>query len=120
MIPVRDDYATARCRYCDVALSGRSDQQFCSTEHRQKAWRQLNSAPVAPVLVVPKSDTVYECPECGARLLGEQRCRECNTWCRRIGPGGLCPCCDEPISVTEILDPEQFVGAGSAKKNARR
>jgi hypothetical protein len=31
--------------------------------------------------------------ECDARLLGVQRCEDCNTWARRIGPGGPCPHC---------------------------
>ena len=119
MIPVRDDCATAGCGYCGAALSGRSDKQFCSTEHRQLAWRQTKSAPSAPVHVA-KSDTVYACPDCDARYLGEQRCPECNTWCRRIGPGGICPCCDEPISIVELLAPEQFIGTASLKPRGRR
>ena len=60
-------------------------------------------------LTVAKPDIVYQCPSCEARFLGEQRCEECNTWARRLGPGGLCPCCDEPISIMDLLHPDQFV-----------
>ncbi len=89
MIHVRDGYATARCGYCNESLTGRGDQRWCSTRGRQRAWRASTTAPVAPV-VVAKSDTVYECPSCEARYLG-QRCPDCNTWCRRLGPGHRLP-----------------------------
>jgi predicted amidophosphoribosyltransferase len=46
---------------------------------------------------------VYECEGCGIRLLGEQRCEECGSFMRRVGRGGLCPCCDQPITLEEIL-----------------
>lgn len=48
---------------------------------------------------------VYECPECEVRYLDEQRCAECNTFCRRIGVGGHCPHCDEPVAIADLLDP---------------
>lgn len=46
--------------------------------------------------------------ECDARLLGAQRCEDCNTWARRVGPGGPCPHCYEPVSVFDLMAPEQF------------
>ena len=51
----------------------------------------------------PRSGTVYECPSCGVRYLGEQRCPDCRLFCRRIGPGGLCPHCDEPVAVADLI-----------------
>jgi hypothetical protein len=48
--------------------------------------------------------TVYECPGCGDRLLGEQRCEGCGTFARRVGPGGACPHCDQPVAVADLLD----------------
>ena len=44
---------------------------------------------------------VFECPSCGERLL-ERRCPECNVFCRRLGPGGECPSCDEAVLVEEL------------------
>ena len=49
--------------------------------------------------------TVYECPDCAARYLGQQRCADCNTFCRRIGAGGFCPHCDEPVALDELAQP---------------
>ncbi len=59
--------------------------------------------PLPPARPV-KAGTVYEYPACDTRLLGEQRC-DCGTFMRRIGPGGLCPCCDEPITIDDLLNP---------------
>jgi hypothetical protein len=44
---------------------------------------------------------VYECPQCGERLV-ERRCPECNVFCRRLGAGGRCPACDEMVLVEEL------------------
>lgn len=50
-----------------------------------------------------RAETVYECPRCEARHLGEQRCPECNLFCRSLGPGGECPCCGEPVAISELI-----------------
>jgi len=44
---------------------------------------------------------VYECSSCEERSL-DRRCPECNVFCRRIGPGGRCPSCDEFVLVEEL------------------
>ena len=46
---------------------------------------------------------VYECPDCGERQAGTRRCPDCNLFMRRVGPGGSCPHCDEPVLVTDLL-----------------
>ncbi|MEP6562662.1 MAG: hypothetical protein ABJD68_16505, partial [Nakamurella sp.] len=48
--------------------------------------------------------TIYECPDCGERLLGEQRCPDCGTFTRRVGIGGCCPSCMEPVAVIDLID----------------
>jgi predicted RNA-binding Zn-ribbon protein involved in translation (DUF1610 family) len=48
--------------------------------------------------------TVYECPDCGDRYLGEQRCEGCGTFARRVGIGGACPNCDGPVAISDLLD----------------
>lgn len=50
------------------------------------------------------ADTIYECPSCEQRYLGERRCGDCNTFCRRIGPGGLCPHCDAPVAQQDLAN----------------
>jgi hypothetical protein len=48
--------------------------------------------------------TLYECPSCGARYLGTQRCPDCHRFCRALGTGGACPHCDELLLTDELLD----------------
>ena len=52
----------------------------------------------------PSSVSVlYECGGCGERLLDERRCQDCNRWTRRLGPAVVCPHCDEPILLADVL-----------------
>ena len=104
--PVRDDAATTTCPVCGQHFEPQGRALYCTTVCRQTAWRRRNAAPAQPLVAKPA--VVYACPNCDARYLGVQRCEDCNIWCRRVGPGAPCPCCDEPISVTELLSPEQF------------
>lgn len=46
---------------------------------------------------------VYACPSCDTRFLGEQRCPDCGLFGRRVGPGGLCPHCEEPVALADLL-----------------
>jgi hypothetical protein len=52
---------------------------------------------------LPKATIVYQCPECAARFLGEQRCGPCGVYCRRLGPGGPCPHCDDVVAIVDLL-----------------
>ncbi len=81
---------------------------WCSGACRQRAYRLRQQTPQPAVRPTPpagspaKAFTVYACPSCEQRLLGEQRCPDCNVFTRRVGYGGLCPHCDEPVTVAEI------------------
>src|SRR5439155_18422921 len=62
---------------------------------RAMTWRERHPAPLPPLPSrAPRLATVYECPECSTRYLGDQRCPDCGVFCRRIGPGAECPHCD--------------------------
>lgn len=110
MNPSRNDTVTASCGVCSSALPTGRNRQWCSDACRQSAWRQRHQPPNASPLELPparprQTSTIYECPECETRLLGTQRCEDCATFMRRLGPGGLCPCCDTPITIEELLQP---------------
>ncbi len=47
---------------------------------------------------------IYQCPDCEERYLDERRCPDCQLFCRRVGTGGLCPHCDEPVAVTDLTE----------------
>ena len=68
---------------------------------------QPRPRPSSPAARPAKPGTIYECPTCETRYLGEQRCPECNTWCHRIGPGGHCPTCDELTTIAELQQPHE-------------
>jgi hypothetical protein len=50
--------------------------------------------------------TVYQCPGCDTRYLAQQWCPDCHRPAVRLGPGALCPHCDEPVTISDIT--EQF------------
>lgn len=106
--PSRDDPATMRCPACQARFTPTGRQRYCSAPCRKTAFRRRHADPPATVLVPAarprRQVTVYECPHCGQRLLGQQRCDDCATFARRVGPGGACPDCDAPVAVEDLLD----------------
>ena len=89
---------TMRCPVCaqDFPPSGR--RRFCSNACKQQAWRQRHTTPATP----PPAVVVYECAACDTRYLAQRRCPDCNLFTRRIGPGGPCPHCDEPVAHQDL------------------
>lgn len=115
MSVLRDEAATKPCPVCAKTFEPEGRQRFCSTACRQSAWRRRRAAPFEPV--VAPAEVVYECGACEARYLGERRCPDCNRWCARVGPGGPCPHCYEPVAIGDLLSPAQFA---RAPKGGRR
>lgn len=110
--PLRDDAVTVGmpCRACGYTLPPAGRRRYCSDACRQRAYRRRHGTPPAPPALPPRrsarTDTVYQCPSCELRLLEEQRCPDCHVFCRRIGPGGPCPHCEEPVAINDLLPPE--------------
>jgi predicted RNA-binding Zn-ribbon protein involved in translation (DUF1610 family) len=106
--PSRDDPGTMRCPVCQDRFIPTGRQAYCSTACRKTAFRRRHHQPAAAVTVPTAQPrrpiTVYECPDCGERLLGEQRCQACHTFTRRVGIGGSCPHCDEPVAINDLID----------------
>jgi hypothetical protein len=83
--------------------------RYCSPAHRQLAFRlrhaQLTCVDDTPLRAELRrrgalvAHTVYECGECGERLVGVRRCRA-------LGLGGRCSDCDEPVLLADLLDLE--------------
>lgn len=107
--PLRHDPVTIPCPHCGQPFTPAGKRRYCSDACKAAAYRRRHHA-AAPVTLPParprKPITVYECDTCGTRALGEQRCDQCGTFMRRIGYGGHCPNCDEPVAVTDLLDKE--------------
>jgi ribosomal protein L32 len=85
--PVRDGSrdGQAGCLVCGAPLSS-PRARYCSRAHQQHAFR-LRHRTAAPDLQRLRvelqrrravvAQTVYECPSCGERLVGERRCPDC-------------------------------------------
>jgi len=106
--PSRDDKATMTCPVCQTRFTPAGRQRYCGAPCRKTAFRRRHQDPPTTVAVPaakPRQQiTIYECPTCGQRLHGERRCQQCNVFARRIGIGGSCPHCDEPVAFTDLLD----------------
>jgi hypothetical protein len=108
--PCRDDNVTpaspaARCPVCTAAFTPVRRQQYCSPACKQKAYRARRPVPEPAPAPGParRQASIYQCSECDERYLASQWCHDCNRPCAKIGYGGLCPGCQEPITITELL-----------------
>jgi len=115
-LPMRDGSrdGCAGCLVCGAALSS-PRARYCSRAHQQRAFR-LRRQLGPPDLQRLRQElhqrravvahTVYECPSCGERRVGERRCPECHLFSRAIGLGGHCPECDTPLLLVDLLGEE--------------
>ncbi|MHB1499213.1 MAG: DUF2256 domain-containing protein [Acidimicrobiales bacterium] len=110
--PSRNDGVTMRpCPVCQGSFEPRGRARYCSDRCRQEASRRRHQAEVPEVPLPPKGKrravTVYQCDSCGERALGEQYCEECRTFMRSLGRGDMCPHCDGPVAVSDLLGDDQ-------------
>ena len=95
--PSRDDPGTTCCPACQQPFAPAGRQAYCCTRCRKTAFRRRHQDRPAVIAVPParprRQHAVYECPSCGQRQAGQQRCEDCGTFGRRIGTGGTCPHC---------------------------
>ncbi len=95
------------CPVCQQPSLARGRQRYCSPACKQAAYRHRHPTPPAPPLAAPArpraAQTIYQCPDCETRYLNLQRCPDCQLFCRRLGTGGHSPCCDELITLEELM-----------------
>ncbi len=122
--PSCHDSVTMTCPVCQGPFMPVGRQRYCGDACRATAYRRRRDADRSPV-VVPKNEfrkpiTVYECDGCGARAVGEQRCEECRTFMRRVGIGGACRSCEEPVSIEDLLGEDVTIEAAGRPSDHRR
>jgi hypothetical protein len=104
--PPRDNAVTiTRCPLCTTAFTATGRQRFCSHACRQAAYRRRHHNTPPPVIAPPRARrdiTVYACHDCEQRYYAQQWCPDCNQPCHRVGIGGLCPHCDEPVAIQDL------------------
>lgn len=103
------------CPLCAAPLPS-PRARYCSDACKQRAYRLRHRTAVADDLATLRQDlrrrralvahTVYECPTCEARFVGERRCPDCHRFCRALGLGGRCPDCDQPVLLADLLGRE--------------
>ena len=102
--------AARACPVCG-GLPPSSRSVYCKAACKQVAYR-LRHQPQATVdpAVLRKQlqrksllvdHTVYECPSCQERFLGERRCPDCHLFARAVGLGGSCPDCETVILLAD-------------------
>ena len=108
MTPSRNDGVTIACPVCATPFVPIGRRRYCRDACRVAAHRLRHRADEPDEVMAPpasprRASTVYECPSCEARVVGEQRCEDCGAFMRRVGFGGQCPCCDEAVTVDDLL-----------------
>lgn len=97
--PFRDDTATTRsprgCAGCGQTFLPAGRALHCSAACRKRVFRARHQPVTDRAVDLAKAPagarrehTVYECPDCGARQLGVQRCQDCGLFGRAAGLGG--------------------------------
>ena len=109
--PSRDDGGTTRpcrrCAGCGTTFTPIGRQRHCSSACRKRVFRARHAtAATAEQAVTPaagnRRHTVYECPDCGDRQLGVQRCEGCGRFASAVGLGGACPGCGDPVTLADL------------------
>lgn len=102
------------CPVCWTPFTRVGRQRYCTDACRKTDWTRRHTAatrpsadPVAPRVGRRNDVTIYACPSCQTRYHGQQRCHDCNQPCTRVGLGGLCPHCEKPVALAELLDTNQ-------------
>ncbi len=110
----RDDHGTTTtpvprptrpCPVCTRPFTPTGRQAYCTSACRKTAFRRRHTTPAIPIIPAgtPRRDrSAYQCESCGERLLGEQRCPDCNTFGRALGLAGTCPHCDGLIAAADL------------------
>jgi endogenous inhibitor of DNA gyrase (YacG/DUF329 family) len=106
--PSQDDSGTTSCPVCQRPFTPAGRQAYCSPRCRKTAFRRRHQDPPGALTVPPARPrsryTIYECPACGERRAGQQRCNDCSIFGNKIGIGGPCPHCSEPVTISDLLD----------------
>ena len=109
-IPLRHDPVTIPCLRCGRPITPAGKRRYCTDACKAAAYRRRKQATTTPVIVPPtrprKPVTVYECDTAAPASSATSAARSAEAFMRRVGIGGHCPHCDEPVAITDLLDEE--------------
>jgi hypothetical protein len=95
------------CQHYFTAPGGRT---HCTPACKTADWRRQNTDRPAPHQDDDPPTDVYECVRCERRYQLHQRTAPycaCGSELRRLGIGGHCPCCNQPVAAIELLDNQE-------------
>jgi hypothetical protein len=109
------------CPMCGRGFPSEGRGLYCGPTCRQRAYRPRHHQAKRPTQTHLAdtlrrerrliAQTVYECPSCHERFLGQRRCGDCNLMCRKVGLGGECSGCAEILTITDLLGADLEGGA---------
>jgi hypothetical protein len=72
----------------------------------------LAPRPAATTTTTPatgrRAGTVYQRPRCDTGYLGRQWCHDCRAPAPRLDLSGLCPHCDEPAAINDVIEQSRY------------
>jgi hypothetical protein len=108
---------TARrlCPSCQQYFAAPAGRAHCSGACRMADWRRRHPDHQPPNPTPTPPPDVYICTRCQRRYQFHQpalatpapNCPHCAIPTRRLGVGGHCPCCDQPVAAIELLDNQE-------------
>ncbi len=85
------------CPVCWTPFTRIRRQRYCTDACRKTAWTRRHAA--------TRQLTEAAVPQ----YHGEQWCHDCNQPCARVGIGGSCPHCAEPVALADLLDTKEAI-----------
>jgi hypothetical protein len=111
------------CPMCGDTLPIDGRSIYCTPACRQRAFRLRHRPDNRQTLTTLAAtlrreqrllaQTIYECPACSERFLGQRRCGDCNLMCRKVGLGGECSSCAEILTLADLLGMDLEGGASA-------
>ncbi len=111
--PAAPEAARPLCPVCWTPFTPIGRQRYCTDACRKTAWTRKNAATrrltetTVPQPIRRRDSTIYQCQSCETLYHGEQWCHDCNQPCTRVGLGGSCPHCAEPVALADLLDTQE-------------
>jgi hypothetical protein len=108
------------CPMCGRTFPIQGRSIYCGPTCRQRAFRLRRNQVHRSTLHLTETlrrerrltaQTIYECPSCDQRFLGERRCGDCNLMCRKVGLGGECSGCGEILTIIDVIGADLEGGA---------
>ena len=83
--------------------SGISARRQSSKALRRRRYYVASAPSTLALAAQPERRPVYGCSQCKRRMLDDHRCPDCNRFGHWLGLGGLCPHCDQPVVLTDLV-----------------